>query len=384
MRGAAVLVGLLAGCGFDVTSGTGATPTDASSDTSADGGLIDAPVIDAPPGAWLAGFAYRKQVLVTPGATGMLTDFPVGILLASDPDLAAHAAANAIVVTTADAMTRLDSEVVAFGPGGALELWTRVPSLSLAGTTTLYLYYGGTATATDPTGVWPATFKAVWHLGDSGVGGTDSTMRANHLGQPTAGFVPAAGVGAANRGRARVFDGNDDLLTIADPSDGSLDVGTASFSLSLWVRSTGSMSPYDTPFYKGGTTSSLPGYCLFLGNGPWAGKLHDGNSFIEPTFAAGASLDQWVHLVMTIDRSSSTARAFMNGAQTQSFTFSGLGTLSTSQPVMIGAGSNGARFRGGIDEVRLFDRALAPAWIAAEYANLATPSFVTLGAQQQL
>jgi hypothetical protein len=359
-----------AGCGFEATNGAGAADAP--------------PAIDVPPGAWLTGFTYRKQVLVTPGGSGSLTDFPVGILLANDTDLEAHAAASGIVVTEGDGTTLLDSEVVAFGPNGALELWARIPSLPLAGTTVLYLYYGGAAGPSDGS-VWPTSvFKAVWHLGDTGVGGADSTAHANHLDQPASGLVPAPAAGAVSRGRARMFDGNDDRLEISDPADGSLDVDDRSFSLSMWVHATGPIGPFDTPFYKGGTTASLRGYCLFLGNGPWAGKLHDGASFIEQTFAAVGLTNQWVHVAMTIDRAGSMARAFLNGQPVQSFDFQGLGSLASTQPVMVGAGSNGARFRGAIDEIRLYEGALPAAWIATEYANFATPSFIALGAQQQL
>jgi hypothetical protein len=41
------------------------------------------------------------------------------------------------------------------------------------------------------------------------------------------------------RGTALSFDGNDDYIDVGDPSDGSLDFGTATdFSISAWVKFT--------------------------------------------------------------------------------------------------------------------------------------------------
>jgi len=161
-------------------------------------------------------------------------------------------------------------------------------------------------------------------------------------------------------------------------------VHTGSSAARSCPRSTGSVGLYDQPLFKGGTSSGNPGYCLFLGSSAWTGKIHDGSSFHTPELAPSPQLNQWVHVVMVIDRGTpATVRAFMNGVETDSTALT-LGSLSSGSPLTIGAGSGGSRFQGSIDEVRIYDRVLSAPWIATEHANLTSASFLTVGAQQQL
>jgi hypothetical protein len=374
------VLALVAGCGFETTVVL-AQPGDAST--------VDTPVVipDAPPGAWLAGYSHRKPIAVTRAGTTTLADFPIGIVLASDADLAARARPDGrdIVVTTGDAMTRIDSELVSFGSNGALELWTRVPSLPPATTTILYVYYGGPASTTNPAGVFPtARFKGVWHLSDATpANAADSTPHAHAL--TTAGSaIPTAQQGVA--GSARMHDGVDDKLEIADPIDGSLDVGTQSFAYSAWIRSSGTVDVYDNPFFKGGTSAGNPGYCIMTGTfNPWIGKLHDGNTYAEIALAPTTTLNQWLHLVVVVDRSVTPAkgRGFVNGVMTSDVDVT-LGSLNTTRELSLGAGSNGALFHGLIDEARIYNTALTADWIATEYANLATPGFITKGNEETM
>lgn len=384
MRSVVVLAtAVLGACSFSLSGG--GIGIDADSDAPRDAardGSIDSP-IDAPPGPWLAGFTYRKPITITTTGTGMLQDFTVGIVRPADTDLAAHSNGTDLTVTAADMTTVLTIERVTFGAGGELELWVRIPMLALGAQTTVYLYYGGPASLNSGTAAWASSARGVWHLSDTSSNANDSTARAHHLAAPMTSYLPGYTAGVGGVGRARLFDGVDDRLEVADPADGSLDFGSTSFSVSLWARSTASVGPYDQPLYKGGTTGSLPGYCLFLGSSPWSGKIHDGSSFESPELSNGPLLNQWVHVALVVDRNTNTARAFTNGALITSVTFS-LGSLNSAEPLRIGAGSGGARFQGSIDEVRIYDRVLSAQWIATEHANLMTPGFITVGPQQQM
>jgi len=348
----------------------------------------DAPAIpDAPPGAWVTGYAYRKPIVVTRAGSSTLASFPVGIVLASDPDLAAHARGDGgdIVVTSGDAMTRLDSELASFDAStGRLELWTRVPALPPATSTILYVYYGGPTSTTNAPDVWPpARFKGVWHLSDpaSTAIAADSTAAGHTLGSMGT-AIPTHEPGVA--GLARGHDGVDDELQIGDPADGSLDVGMQSFAVSVWLNSAGAVGTFDNPFFKGGTSPGSPGYCVITGSqNPWLGKLHDGASYLELTLAPPAS-SQWLHVAIVVDRSTSPARgvAYVNGVQTDQQTIT-LGSLDTQRELSIGAGS-GSAYRGLVDEARIYNTALTADWIATEYANLATPGFITKGTEERM
>jgi hypothetical protein len=337
---------------------------------------------DASTEPWLAGFTHRQPITITrTTGTSTLVDFPVAINLATNAGLAQHAsnAGSDLVITADDAVTRLDSQLVGFdGSNGKTELWVRVPALA-AGTTSLFLYYGATAQDTHPDAVWPAQFRAVWHLSET-AGAAANDSAGNHtLDQPNAAFLPGRAEGVA--GLARRMDGIDDRVELADPVNGSLDFGTSSFSYSIWVNANANLGQFDQPFYKGGTSSSLPGYAMLLGTGAWAGKLHDGNSFRDIDFAQNPTLNAWHHLVVVIDRQANVAKGYFDGAESSSIPFP-LGSIDSTEPMRIGRGSGGAQFSGLTDEAHVVSGVLAPDWIATEHANLATPGFVSIGAEQ--
>lgn len=368
---AGVILLAVAACSFER-----AIPSDG------DAGVV---IPDAPPGAWLTGYPYRKAVAVTRGpGTTTLAEFPVGIVLASDPDLAARARADGrdIVVTSGDAMTRLEHELVAFSASdGALELWARVPALPPATTTVLYLYYGGAPTAPSAAAVWPAaTFKGVWHLSGAAADAADSTAGGHTLTAAATPAVPAHVAGLA--GSARSYDGVDDALAIADPGDGSLDVGTRSFAYTLWLRSAGTVGMFDNPFFRGGTSPGSPGFCLLTGSDdPWLGKLHDGTTYTELALVPPVT-NTWLHVAVVVDRDSTPARAsaYVDGVQTAQQALA-LGSLDTQRELSLGAGT--VPFRGALDEVRLYNTAPSAEWIATEHANLATPGFLVRGDEER-
>ena len=312
-----------------------------------------------------------------------LADFPVGVVFAADADLAARARDDGrdIVITLGDAMTPLDSELVAFaGDTGALEVWARVPMLA-AGMTVLYVYYGGAPATTNTTAVFPASrFKGVWHLSDAGASALDSTAAAHTL---TATGTGVPGNVNCIAGRGRSLDGMDDQLAIPDPGDGSLDVGTQSFSYSVWINSTAPVGMFDNPFFKGGTSPGSPGYCILTGTqNPWLGKLHDGTNYTELALVAPAQAT-WLHVAVVVDRASTPqrARAYVNGTMTDQQDIT-LGTLESPREFSLGNGAGGAPYKGLIDEARIYNTAVSGEWLATEHANLATPGFIAKGGEE--
>jgi hypothetical protein len=340
---------------------------------------VDAPPGDIAPGAWLAPYHYRRPIAVTPGIASTLDSFPLGLVRVSDAVLAAHAAGNDLVVTASDAVTVLDRELVVFGVDGALELWVRVPALG-PGPTTLYLYYGGPAATDAP--VFSA-FTGVWHFGDTSNQATDSSPHGNNLHAANNPTTPAVVPGIA--GNARSYDGVDDSMGINDPGNGSLDMGLASFSFSVWVNITASAGLYDTPLWKGGTSVTEKGYCVLTGNGIWNAKVHDGTSYVDPELGTAATLanGSWVHLAGVVDRGAAkTFTAYANGARSDvPAALGNLGTLDNNFAFDVSR-PNTTQFRGSIDEVRIYPGVLSADWIQAEHANLADPGFAVFGAEQ--
>src|SRR5262245_43967903 len=112
MRGLAMLAVLAAGCGSGSVGGD-----------------------------WLDGYRFRNRIDLHPSDPTALDDFPVAIVTDGDLDLRSGAAPDGsdIVITDADGRP-LAFELEQYDPGN-LALWVRIPTL--AGPTSLWMYYGG-------------------------------------------------------------------------------------------------------------------------------------------------------------------------------------------------------------------------------------------------
>lgn len=365
---------VLSACSFQAgVAARDAEPSDSS--------MADAFVDPTP---WLAGYTHRKAIHLRPeGVAASLADVPIGILIAADPDLAMYAlpTGDDLTLTAADGTTLREHELVSYAATGAAELWVKVPALQLDVETTLYLYFGGPAGTAVKGAVWTAGLKGVWHMTGSAGTELDSTANGNDIAQAVLSLRPGPGPGVRGLGAARAFDGIDDLLYVTDPINGSLDVGTGSFSISIWLHSLGATRTYDQALYKGGTNGGNPGYSLFNGTGAWAGKILDPTTaFIDATFAPGPITNRWVHLVLVVDRSGSSRwYTYVDGGPVANQGFT-LGSLDGAAPLQIGGASD--FFHGSIDEIRIYNRVLPAAWIKTEYDNLMKADFVTLGPLQ--
>ncbi|MFT3692139.1 MAG: hypothetical protein QM831_03295 [Kofleriaceae bacterium] len=89
-----------------------------------------------------AGVRFEKSVILTSSATTTVTNLPISITIASDPDLAMNVAAGATNLAFYANETLLPTEIVGYTSDGSLEAWVQVPSLA-PGMTTLAMRYGG-------------------------------------------------------------------------------------------------------------------------------------------------------------------------------------------------------------------------------------------------
>jgi hypothetical protein len=332
---------------------------------------------DAVSGAW------SKRLSLAPLVAAPLADFPVAIMLSADPDLEAYAQADGtdLAVTAADGVTPLPTEIERWDPTtGSLVAWVLVPELAAAAETDLVLHYGG-----PPAGdrgaqtVWTG-YAGTWHFGEDPASGffadSSGTGNAGHVGGPSA---PTRADGVA--GFALAFDGVDSVVSLGNPPNGSLGFATSSFSYGVWVYTTAHTGEYDMGWYKGGSSLANPGYDLELGANGWGTCLSDASRVIcapfgmEPEF-----LGRWVHLVAVVDRSAGRLRAFADGAERTSADISGLGSVTNAEDAVIGSDDTRSHpFLGTIDEVRVVPTALSADWIAAEHANLTSPTFLQVG-----
>lgn len=121
------------------------------------------------------------------------------------------------------------------------------------------------------------------------------------------------------------------------------------------------------PLSKGGGNITTPGYDLEFGSGAWVSYICDGDECHTRTVSAAPILNTWTHVMIVIDRVGNTHGIYVNGSLISAAAIPGtLGNLSNTRAVSIGSGNLGAfPFLGKIDDVRIYNRALSAAEVAA-------------------
>ena len=157
------------------------------------------------------------------------------------------------------------------------------------------------------------------------------------------------------------FDGRNDWVTVADAR--SLDL-TTGMTLAAWVR----------PSARGGWRSVLVKESVNrLSYGLYARPSGHVFTTAEHGLRGGSALrrNRWSHLAMTWD--GLIMRVYVNGAEVSRATL--IGTAKTAAgPLRIGGNAIWPEFfKGTIDEVRVYDRALTAAEIARARDTAITP-----------
>ena len=120
------------------------------------------------------------------------------------------------------------------------------------------------------------------------------------------------------------------------------------------------------PWSKGGSAANSPGFAMELGMDGWTAYIADGATTAGVTFGS-ETLNQWVLLTAIVDRSSNQFRAYGNGVLVATTSLGNFGSVSSSQPARIGASPNGNPFKGIIDDVRIYNRALSASEVESLY-----------------
>ncbi|MFK7933063.1 MAG: BspA family leucine-rich repeat surface protein, partial [Saprospiraceae bacterium] len=166
-----------------------------------------------------------------------------------------------------------------------------------------------------------------------------------------------------NPGAALAYDGNGDIVTVAD--DPLLDL-TSEITIEFWCKPNANASGYQIYVMKAGSGGWGGGYGMvtngsgnlhFMPTG-WFGSGHINTSYKLPA-------DQWVHLAATYD--GTTSKIYLNGVESFSASTSGA-TIPQNNLVMGIGGDYGVSsysFSGSMDEVRVWNKALTVAEIQA-------------------
>jgi hypothetical protein len=336
-------------------------------------GNLDAPTI-------ASGF-HRSITISTPPAKP-LQRFAVSVVLENDAGLAAHAPSAANIAFTNVGNVALDCEVVHYSANGTLEAWVTLPTLSST-ESRFELVYGpdvvSPCRAEQPWG----EFRGVWHLADAVAGTAADSSRHGHMltaGTAGAGMRQVGMVGDSVR-----FDPGDpdgpDQLCIADAPE--LNLGTASFSVDLWVLQEVFLGEYDEALFKGGSNPANAGFDFELGATEWLSYVRDAannTNIVRYSLNATPLLNQWAYLTLVVDREAGEVRSYRDAIETASEALVAT-SLSGTDPFCIG--NSAQPMRGRVDEVRVHDVARPPEWIKASYSNVSQrASFMSISPER--
>jgi hypothetical protein len=331
-----------------------------------------------------------KLTFLNGGQAENLTSFPVLVRL--DGSRISYAdtenAGQDVRFVDSDDLTPLAYEIERWDESGSSYLWVNVPQIDMSSNADFIWMYYGNATAADaqnPDATWDASYRGVWHLdedpsvaGASGI--VDSSGAGNH--GTDFGAMDAADSVPGRAGRGVDFDGVDDGVALGDPA--TLDFGAAqSFTYSAWVHVTATVGAWDSPFSKGGTNASNPGYDFELGT-TWQTCMADGAAIRCGVFGTGSVTGRWVQVAAVVDRGLNVVRRYVDGAFVNQTALAPFGSPSTATEALIGATNSGCCgrsnwFRGIVDEVRVEAALRSDAWVRAQHLSM-SDAFVSFGA----
>lgn len=175
------------------------------------------------------------------------------------------------------------------------------------------------------------------------------------------------------------FDGDGDHVEVSDDAD--IDVGTADFSIEMWVKPD---NITQTGKYLINKEAGGIGYGLRIDTDDLYLRLDDNTTDISATIASNVFVaGSWTHLLVTCNRDGD-ATAYADGVSQGTVTIStASATLDNSGALRIGTETSGTtnEFAGSVSQGRIHNRALSAAEVRAAYNGQAVP-FEYVGANQ--
>lgn len=365
------------------------------------------PPAGAFPAWWDASWPYRTLIRLTENSGTGLTNYPVKIELSAgtfDYSKVEGASGEDLRLVTG-AGTVCDYWIQTWNTSGTSIIWVEIPSLPASSTLDLYMYYGkeGASAASSDDDTFSKDYgesglAALWHMdegsgtttGDSSGNGNTATFRAS--GEPA--WVGSDGgqwdgrsdVTFAN-GDSLLFDGSNDRLSVSDsPSLGI----TEDITLEAWVKPTWSSYPDWGLIYSDwyNDTNRAVHFSLYYGRvSLWISSTGANYDNLDGT--TQLPLNQWSHIAATFD--SGTFNVYVNGQPDNSQKVSETVTsiFNSTYTKTIGIKNQGGSyvlpFKGYIDELRTYSRALSAEEIRCHYERrkyVSTEPTAALGAEE--
>ena len=159
-------------------------------------------------------------------------------------------------------------------------------------------------------------------------------------------------------GQAFSFDGSDDYFIA---SDAGLPSGNAPRTVEFWMRYETGASGNHPPFVYGGQSAPSSFYVIVVGNRLYIGNFGGGDTPGSTTATDG----DWHHIALTHD--GSTTRMYVDGQLDAAVNRTYATVLSGGFYMGAALGPFPDRFKGQVDELAVYDRALSQPEIAAIY-----------------
>jgi mono/diheme cytochrome c family protein len=181
-------------------------------------------------------------------------------------------------------------------------------------------------------------------------------------GQPGGGLEGKASLQDSPFGKALTLQGDYDALTV--PHQEEFHVGAGEFTVAAWIQP---KAPRRAAIVSLGSVGRTPGWTLFLGGGRNAlqfettgpDKLTNGTITSGPGVVRSGA---WQHVAVVVKRGSNApSRIYINGVQVAQGVIGAANLDNAGLPLRIGGSPNATSFRGDIDDVRLYRRALSEA-----------------------
>lgn len=330
--------------------------------------------------------AFTKRIAFTTsgyGGDSALANFPVLVKLPGTINGFDYAdfGGTTNLVFKDSAGNAIPHEVDTWNTAGTSLVWVRVPSVTK--TTVFHMYYCGSDNAANtPAAVWTAAnYVGVWHMDEAS--GTVADATGHGLTATPAGAYATSSARYAGNdapiGHARQTGGNANTKGyLSIPSYDSFNVGNT-FTMSGWVRATG-LANYPRLFSRKQSYTAANGWELEMSNSFTSFKARgaSNNPIATGNFSDEGFKNKWMHVAIVYNGKS--LKVYQNGGEVV-----GDGTVTEATdnqlPLSIGCNSNGndGHIQGAFDECRLLDAVASADWIAAEYATVASGTFVTAG-----
>ena len=274
----------------------------------------------------------------------------------------------------------LPFEADTWNTSGESLIWVSVPSLSNVSAITMHWSQNGGEDSPASSEVWTrAGYNAVWHFNGSAAESVNGLAASSTVGSPT---YDGNASYPGPLGKTLWLANNSALGYAVDPAWTTLGAN-ASLTISCLARPvTASLSGYARMVCCQTSWDVKHGYTFAVHNSVSRITLGSSDSS-ELALASGTGgwtgwpASDWVHWAARYDN---TAGAIFKDGQTA--TSGTIKPLITPQgKLFLGANGNGTErfWVGGLDEIRIRAAASSAAWVAAEYATIATADYVTFG-----